>query len=335
MLSPATEAAGPQSPQELLEKAIATHSHGQFREAVTLYLNILKRDPDSPLAMHMLGVALFQSGNHDEGLQTVRTSVRMRPHRPDFLRNYAQLLHTMGHVAEAQAHRSKAYRYDAEERRVDLGAPSEPNREKITEIYDQGAAAYDIGKDEASYAQPRVVCELALRAFRESGGRACARALDLGCGTGLCAPYLWPSAGELWGVDLSRGMTQEAQKRGAYDQLFVGEVEPFLEEHESTFDVIVAAGLLLHIRDIARLVCAAGRALRPGGALAFDFIPTEAPQQQLFVGAILYGHGYEALSRVARECGLRETHRVDGVLEYRSSAQPGPIAATAVAFVKG
>src|SRR5947209_8159555 len=68
-----------------------------------------------------------------------------------------------------------------------------------------------------------------------------ARALDLGCGTGLAGAAFRDCVDRLEGVDLSAGMLAEARAKGIYDVLALGDVVDHLRATpDRTFDMILA-----------------------------------------------------------------------------------------------
>ena len=58
--------------------------------------------------------------------------------------------------------------------------------------------------------------------------------LDAGCGTGLCGPLVAPYARRLVGVDLSRGMLEQAREKNVYDELVKGELTAYLRDRTAT-----------------------------------------------------------------------------------------------------
>jgi predicted TPR repeat methyltransferase len=92
--------------------------------------------------------------------------------------------------------------------------------------------------------------------------------LDAGCGTGLCGPPLRPLASRLVGVDLSSKMLELAARRRTYDWLVRDELTAFLARSAGSFDLIVAADVLIYFGDLARIFGVAAIAMRHGGLLA-------------------------------------------------------------------
>jgi predicted TPR repeat methyltransferase len=94
--------------------------------------------------------------------------------------------------------------------------------------------------------------------------------LDLGCGTGLCGPYLKAYSRSLAGVDLSRQMLDKAAERGLYDQLACGDLVAYLDGRHENWDLAVAADVFVYIGDLAPVFESVRRALRPGGRFCFS-----------------------------------------------------------------
>lgn len=93
------------------------------------------------------------------------------------------------------------------------------------------------------------------------------RIIDLGCGTGLMAPYLKPHAARLVGVDIAEKMLEQAARRGQYDELIAGDM---VEALRGEYDIIVAADAVVYVGDLQPLFAAAARALAEGGIMALS-----------------------------------------------------------------
>jgi predicted TPR repeat methyltransferase len=98
-----------------------------------------------------------------------------------------------------------------------------------------------------------------------------ARILDLGCGTGLAAPYLSKLGGRLVGVDLSPRMLEKAQARETYSQLVEDEAVSYLADCGEQFDLIAAFDVVVYFGDLAGLLAAVASRLDRGGIFAFSF----------------------------------------------------------------
>lgn len=137
----------------------------------------------------------------------------------------------------------------------------------VRRLFDQYAPRFDRALTERlAYAVPEL-----LRAMidRTLPARRFARAIDLGCGTGLVGAALRERVDWLTGVDLSPGMIAEAERKGAYQRLTVGDIVTTLAG-ERDLDLALAGDVLCYVRDLAPVFAAVDRALRPGGAFAFS-----------------------------------------------------------------
>lgn len=95
------------------------------------------------------------------------------------------------------------------------------------------------------------------------------RMLDLGCGTGLTGASLSDMVGEITGVDLAEGMLEQADERGVYADLYVGEAVTFLEEtEEPPWDLVTATDVLPYLGALEAFFAGAARCLASGAVLA-------------------------------------------------------------------
>ncbi|MEM8793274.1 MAG: methyltransferase domain-containing protein [Pseudomonadota bacterium] len=147
-----------------------------------------------------------------------------------------------------------------------------PDPERAPEAYvrmlfDQHAAQFDeILVAQLGYRVPEMIAD----AIRAMDLGSFGRSLDLGCGTGLVAEALSDIAGNLTGVDLSEEMLAEADARGGYEQLFVGDAVQFLAEEDDRFDLIVAADVLPYLGALEEFFAALRSCLSAGTVVAFS-----------------------------------------------------------------
>ena len=104
--------------------------------------------------------------------------------------------------------------------------------------------------------------------------------LDLGCGTGLCAPMLRPYARRLAGIDLSARMLAKAEMLGLYDSLEVADLLTSLDGPAAAWDLLIAADTFPYLGDLEAVFAGAAASLRPGGWFAFS---TETTDTESFV----------------------------------------------------
>lgn len=132
--------------------------------------------------------------------------------------------------------------------------------------------------------------------------------LDLGCGTGLAGPILRPLARRLEGVDLSSAMVEKALARGVYDRVRACSLQVALQgSGDTSWDLLVAADVLIYVGDPEPLLAEAGRVLRPGGSLLCSLETAEDGRAYLLQPSGRYAHGVQATIDLAARFGLRCT----------------------------
>jgi predicted TPR repeat methyltransferase len=165
------------------------------------------------------------------------------------------------------------------------------------------------------------LAEVAPRRFRS--------ALDLGCGTGLCAPQVAQLADRLTGVDLSRQMLDRAAARRLYQRLVQADITQHLQETSDSHDLVLAADVFIYIGELAPIFSGARRLLEPGGVFCFS-VEVAAPECSSFelLPSLRYAHSEPYLRRLAADHAfevaglfrepLREDQRetIDGLLVY-------------------
>ena len=100
------------------------------------------------------------------------------------------------------------------------------------------------------------------------------RALDLGCGDGRLGALL--DARELTLADVSRVALERASARLPRARAVELEPDAPLPLADSSFDLVLCAETIEHVRDVQLLLSELRRVLRPGGTLALT-TPANAP----------------------------------------------------------
>ena len=140
---------------------------------------------------------------------------------------------------------------------------------------------------------------------RAAPGRRFARALDLGCGTGLMGVALADRADRIDGVDLSSAMVERARATGAYATLAAGSLEDALAAAApASYDLVVAADVLVYVGNLAPVLAEAARTLRPGGLLGFTVQAQTGPAFALGPD-MRFSHGRDHVGESLAAAGLR------------------------------
>ncbi len=181
-------------------------------------------------------------------------------------------------------------------------APAQSPHHYVQQLFDGYAAEFDQHLVQClGYQAPQQLAALMQRHPPACTGPA----LDLGCGTGLCAALLQARCTVVDGVDLSGAMLQRAQALGVYRQLHQAELVQHLLTTTERYAVLLAADVLIYIGDVEDLFAAARQVLLPSGVFAFTAeVATESDAYQL-LPSLRYAHGKSYLQNVAARVGLQ------------------------------
>ena len=118
------------------------------------------------------------------------------------------------------------------------------SREEFEERYDEWGSTYDKDLKEVwGYKLPAFMGDLIVKYVKNHD----ARILDAGSGTGLGGEYISHNGySNLFGIDMSRGMLAEAERKGIYrqlDRMVLGETLDFPDGH---FDATLSVGTIGH-----------------------------------------------------------------------------------------
>lgn len=221
-----------------VELADALVASGDPLAAVETLQPILRRRPDHAAGQSVLGRAWLDLGERAKALAALRACLDADPADP----HGAELLiaRIEGDTTETM---SQAY---------------------VRALFDRYAERFDEDLTiRLKYQAPQT-----LRAAVDQvlgAGTADLHVLDVGCGTGLAGVAFRPLAARLHGSDLAPRMVKKAGSRGVYDCLEVGEMTAVMARDPGSWDLVVAADVLVYVGGLAEVMAAAALALKPGG----------------------------------------------------------------------
>lgn len=216
---------------------------GQFGGAEVAYRSVLEIDERSLSALNRLGTVLRKQDRLDDASDVYRRWLEIDPHDP-IARHF---------LTACSADQT----------------PDRASSEYVKKAFDGHSAEFEECLVELNYQVPKLLGEMVCKHLGDSPQGDLAVA-DLGCGTGLCAPYLRDYAEQLDGIDLSPGMLAKARQKEVYDSLVEADLIEHLDGTPDRYDLLVAADTLIYLGDLRSTFAAAHRALRVGGRILFS-----------------------------------------------------------------
>ncbi|MFL9877654.1 tetratricopeptide repeat protein [Herbaspirillum rhizosphaerae] len=398
-----------------LEQAIDFHAGGDPQRAQEIYRTVLADDPSNAVALHYLGIYLFQAGDHEKGLAHIRLSCELEPENsgwqndlgnvlfalerfelamesyqgalqlsprdPDIWNNlgsahlklgdqdtaiiafrqaieiapeFSPALENLGAVYEARGNKFESSVYQCRafvlpthegKSKQMLGicfyflgrlqeaaeiyqswledepnhpiathmyaacsqsdVPKRASNEYLEEHFDHLAKNFDVNLlQNLDYGGPLLISQAMAEITKPARQY---NILDIGCGTGLCAPHLAPYAWYLIGVDLSAKMLERAAALHLYDVLEKQEITHYLAVCPDTFDIVAACDTLIYFGDLNQLFDGVARVLKPGGYFVFTtesiIRPEESTGYQLHASG-RYRHAETYVDRILRKFGF-------------------------------
>lgn len=332
--------------RQLLERAVASLKGGGLADAESALQAMLLRWPGHGDALQFLGLLRHRQGHGGQAIELLRKATAALPEEPGVWNNlgnvhaalhqwsqaetayraslalrpdFADALANLAHACMRQGRRDDAA--DLYRRALALVpgqglwqhllaacAPAPPARASdayLQQVFDGAAATFDAHLGSLDYQAPQRVAA----AVQRHGGppQAALDIADLGCGTGLAAAALRPYARQLQGCDLSAGMLEQARRRDLYDRLVQQELVAFLDAAgAAAFDLLVCADTLIYIGDLAPVMAAAARALRPGGRLIFtiETLPEDDAQPVRLLPHGRFAHRADHVEAACAAAGL-------------------------------
>lgn len=170
----------------------------------------------------------------------------------------------------------------------------------VEALFDHYAGTFDqslVGK--LGYRVP----ELLRQAISERAERRFAKAVDLGCGTGLMGERLRPVVEFLEGYDISAAMLKKAEAKRLYDRLIKSDLQS-LALPPTSADLVTAADVFMYVGALERVFDSIAAALKRGGLFAFSVERHDGSEDFVLRPSRRYAHSQAYLLRLLRQRDL-------------------------------
>ena len=246
------------------------------QNALDWFLNAVRLDGEFVEAMFNAGVAYQELGNVDSAANYFNAALSKKKDLPRAYRYLSEIYRVSGR-SELQQRTLKAWLEvspDSATAKHLLAASQgdsgvlRASDDFIREEFDDFADSFDERLKKLDYATPAKLIDLLGR--QEIAARGLDRALDAGCGTGLCGNGIRRFAKTIVGVDLSGKMLEQASQLEVYSELIEDELDAYMRSRPLAFDLVVSADTLVYFGALESVLEAAAITMNPSGILAFS-----------------------------------------------------------------
>ena len=232
----------PQFAEAYFNMGKAYQDHEKYSDAINCYWGALKINNQYADAHYNLGMIYRELGDFEKAIAQCRTAFSIDP------TNYSEAEHL---VSAMLGETTKA-------------AP----RKYVEGLFDAFAESFDdMLVNKLEYKTPRKIAEILKLNIPDND---ITKILDMGCGTGLLAPYLKTYCDHLIGIDVSQKMLKKAEVGNHYTNLIHSDIVDYIRKTKDKFDLFIAADVLVYIGDLDLLFKLIKQSNSSGGWLAFS-----------------------------------------------------------------
>lgn len=280
-------------------------------EAVLQYSKVLEIDPGFTAAIQNLGFCNFKLKHYDEAIKYLNQHLELEPNHVDSLLALSEIYVKIEEPEKATELLKRCKKLGVGDlNRVELllaklGDAPLPERYPVdmtVSTYKDKAENWDndAKRQDNQYRGPQLVEEAINRCLSVNSDL---NVLDLGCGTGGCAPFLRPLSKHLTGIDLSPEMLAVAQKKKIYDELNEIELGSFLTTTKESFDLVTAAGVFILIGSLDASFCQVEKVLSADGLFVLTLYKGDSGVSLRH--NLHFAHGRDHVLAASDKAGLR------------------------------
>lgn len=300
---------GTSSPDAHFNLANARIELGEFKEALKHYMQQLEVEATAE-AYYNIGVILMAQEHHDDALSYFHSALEKEPDNPETLQNVAAIYLKKGKAQDAIDIYKTILKHDPNNSEIQhivnaLSGGQTPDRSPnayVKNLFNHYASYYDRHlQTHLHYDVPEQLVQ-AIEEESQCGETESWRVLDLGCGTGLVGERIKHLASHLTGVDVSPNMVQQAEKKGIYNDLMIGDLNNIFDS-QADMDVVIAGDVFTYIGDLHEIFTKTYDVLKPNGIFAFTVEKTNEDDYVL-QRTIRYAHNKKYIEKLSLDNGF-------------------------------
>jgi predicted TPR repeat methyltransferase len=290
---------------------------GKFQDAADLLQEALAQEPGNVEALGHRATALAELGEHAQALVCAERALAVDASLAVLWTLRGNLLKELRRFDQARESFEKAIALgaDNELNRYFLAGlsgqppPASPPRDYVEGLFDSYADDFEPHLLHVlNYRAPELLIEPLAR-----DGRSFARALDLGCGTGLCGVLMRPLSGRLDAVDLSANMVARSVARNVYDSVQQADLVEYLRSAARRYELVVAADVFIYVGALEAVFAGVAQAMEKDGVFCFSVESTSDDMDYELRPSLRYAHSPGYIRKLSVQYGFEIT---------RTSAHP-------------
>lgn len=222
-----------------------TYLHEGFSEkAKSTLIKAIELNPYNDFLHHNLAIIYLNENKHNKAIEQFKIALSINS-------NNATAKHMLAALSGTEVNQDASIKY-------------------TLDLFDQYANYYNKHVTEKlEYKLPSIMRNILAKYVDLNANKL--NVLDLGCGTGLCAPYFRDMAFNFIGVDLSFNMLQVAKSINAYDLLIQSNISQVIpSEGKHYFNYIIAADVFVYIKDLHTVLSKLKSSLTKNGIAIFS-----------------------------------------------------------------
>jgi len=282
---------------------------GKFPEAAVEFQEILAIDPTISEVHFNLGLTFHKQQKLHLAESAYRQALAANPRNVGAHNNLGIILDILGRSQEAVIHYEEILKIEPENQGVRhiLAALTGKQVQKavpgyVVPLFDQYSDGFDVELvKHLKYTVPAKLKEAVAGCRKEWFHFE--HVLDLGCGTGMCGEVFWDTATQITGVDLSSKMLGQALRKGIYEDLHNLDIVEFMENHQTFYDLFLAADVFIYVGDLDAVFRAVRQRSKPGALFAFSVEHWEGESFWLRSSG-RYAHSRRYIQRLAARYGF-------------------------------
>lgn len=300
----------------------------RYDEAKGYLSQAISRDPDNIDLLFHLAIIHSAEASYYNAKVLYERILELNSNHASAYHNLATVLLHLNKRSLALSYFKKAYQLQPENLTAKhmIDAISENPEAKqtppafIQALFDQYAYNYDEHvKTQLKYQVPSLIREALTPFFAKAN--LSQKTLDLGCGTGLMAPYLLDISMRLIGVDISENMIEMAKRLGAYYKLYHDDIMHFLPKHQNEYDLIVAADVFCYFGELTEAFNYCRQALINNSLMVFSVEnltnPAKKNQPYRLQTSGRFAHSQVYLEKIVEDLGFHIEANNTVILRYQ------------------